>query len=184
MGILALFATLPYGHRRANFTMPRSERKEGRYVSDGRSSSVDFLPMTLRTRFLITALFLCHQLPAAALVTSQLLSENSGQSGVPSTNKIAQKQKNEPSAASTLCASKAANQDSDSTTICALQQEKTGDVYQLHGDAEIHYRTYILRADEVTYNSDSGEATAYRTRNDSTAVLTTNTSRPVTEPTT
>ena len=30
----------------------------------------------------------------------------------------------------------------------------------LHGNAEIHYRTYILRADEVTYNSDSGEATA------------------------
>ncbi len=39
------------------------------------------------------------------------------------------------------------------------QQEKIGDVYKLHGDAEIHYRTYILRADEVTYNSDSGEAT-------------------------
>ncbi len=46
------------------------------------------------------------------------------------------------------------------TTVCALQQEKDGDVYKLHGNAEIHYRNYILRADEVTYNSDSGEATA------------------------
>ena len=36
--------------------------------------------MTLRIRFLITALFLCHQLPASSLVTSQLLAENSGQS--------------------------------------------------------------------------------------------------------
>ena len=41
-----------------------------------------------------------------------------------------------------------------------MQQEKVGDVYKLHGNAEIHYRTYILRADEVTYDSDSGEATA------------------------
>jgi LPS-assembly protein len=44
--------------------------------------------------------------------------------------------------------------------LCAVSQEKTGDVYKLHGDVEIHYRTYVLRADEVTYNSDSGEATA------------------------
>jgi LPS-assembly protein len=48
----------------------------------------------------------------------------------------------------------------DGTIICADQQEKDGDVYKLHGNAEIHYRTYIVRADEVTYNSDSGEATA------------------------
>jgi LPS-assembly protein len=128
--------------------------------ANGRSSSVDFLPMTRRIRFLITALFLCHQLPAAALVTSQLPSEYSGQSAASSPNKIPQKDQVPASAPSTLCASQAANQDSDSTTICSLQQEKTGDVYQLHGDAEIHYRTYILRADEVTYDDDSGEATA------------------------
>src|ERR1035441_5756590 len=70
-GILAFFATLPRGQRRAKFTMPRQESRKGRYAFDGRSSSVDFLPMT-RTRFLITALFLCHQLLAPALVTSQL----------------------------------------------------------------------------------------------------------------
>ncbi len=35
-----------------------------------------------------------------------------------------------------------------------------GDVYKLHGHAEIRYRTYILRADEVTYDSNSGDATA------------------------
>jgi len=116
--------------------------------------------MTLRTRFLITALFLCHQLPAPALVTSQLLAENFGQFSAPSTKESVQKIEPAAPAASTLCASRAATQDSDSTTICSLQQEKVGDVYQLHGDAEIHYRTYILRADEVTYNSDSGEATA------------------------
>jgi LPS-assembly protein len=49
----------------------------------------------------------------------------------------------------------------DGTIICADQQEKIGDVYKLHGNAEIHYRTYIVRADEVTYNSDSGKAAAF-----------------------
>ncbi len=63
-------------------------------------------------------------------------------------------------AATTPCARQAAGQDSDSATICALQQEKVAEVYKLHGNVEIHYRTYILRADEVTYDSDSGEATA------------------------
>jgi LPS-assembly protein len=48
----------------------------------------------------------------------------------------------------------------DGTTICADQQEKIGDVYKLHGNAEIHYRNYVLRADELTYDSSSGEATA------------------------
>jgi LPS-assembly protein len=114
--------------------------------------------MTLRTRFLITALFLCHQVLASALVTSQLLSENSGQAAAPSTQPAAQKA--EAPASSTPCASQAATQDSDSTTICALQQEKAGNVYKLHDVVEIHYRTYVLRADDVTYNSDSGEATA------------------------
>ena len=116
--------------------------------------------MTLRTRFLITALFLCHQLLVAALVTSQLLSENPGQTAALPEKETAQKAETPAPAASTPCASQAATQDSDSTTICALQQEKIGDVYKLHGSAEIRYRTYILRADEVTYDSDRGEATA------------------------
>ena len=54
----------------------------------------------------------------------------------------------------------AASQESDSATICADQQEKDGDVYKLHGHAEVHYRNYVLRADEITYDSDTGEAMA------------------------
>ena len=158
-GILAFFATLPRGQRRAKFTMPRQESRKGRYAFDGRSSSVDFLPMTLRSRFLITALFLCHQLLASALVTSQLPSENPRQS-VTSSSQAPQKAETPESLSSSPCARQAATQDSDSATICADQQEKLGDVYKLHGNAEIHYRTYILRADELTYDSDSGEATA------------------------
>jgi LPS-assembly protein len=93
-----------------------------------------------------------------------LLAENSGQSAAAptkeATKEIAQQTAAPAPAASTPCASQAATQDSDSTTMCALQQEKDGDVYKLHGDAEIHYRTYVIRADDMTYNSDSGEATA------------------------
>jgi LPS-assembly protein len=115
--------------------------------------------MTLRTRFLITALFVCHQLLAAALVTSQLRSEISDSTAATSAAQKAQK--GEAAASGTPCARQAATQDSDSATICADdQQEKTGNVYKLRGNAEVHYRTYILRADEITYDSDSGEATA------------------------
>jgi LPS-assembly protein len=44
-------------------------------------------------------------------------------------------------------------------TICAIQQEEQGAIYKLHGAVEIYYGTYILRADEATYNSDTKEAT-------------------------
>lgn len=114
--------------------------------------------MTPRTRFLITALFLCHQLLASALVTSQLLSETSARDGVAGSQETTQD--TTAPAPDTPCANQAATQDTDSTVICAIQQEKDGAVYKLHGNAEIHYRNYVLRADEVTYNSDTGEATA------------------------
>ncbi|HTW58120.1 MAG TPA: LPS assembly protein LptD [Terriglobales bacterium] len=114
--------------------------------------------MTLRTRFLITALFLCHQLPGSGLVTRELLGEDSGQKTVSAAQKTAKKT-DAAAEPSTPCARQAATQDSELTTICALQQEKIGDIYKLHGDAEIHYHGYTLRAEEVTYNSDTGEAT-------------------------
>ena len=115
--------------------------------------------MTLRSRFLITALFLCHQVTGAALVTSQLPLENSRQKQDSHAVKSGKKADLPEADASTPCGRQAAGEDSESTTVCALQQEKVGDVYKLHGNAEIHYRGYILRADEVTYDSDTGEAT-------------------------
>src|ERR1700727_517157 len=98
--------------------------------------------MISRIRFLITAGFLCHLLLAPPLVTSQLPSSATAQMA----------QKKETPAANSPCAEQAAQvQDKNIPTICAIEQEKTGDVYQLHGAAEIHYGTYILRADEVSY---------------------------------
>jgi LPS-assembly protein len=112
-----------------------------------------------RTRFLITALLLCHQLPAAALVTRQLLAENSDQHGPSSQHPSP---KNAPSPPpKTPCAVAAEAAQAGEATICAIRQEEIGPVYKLHGNVEIHYMNYILRADEATYNSDSREATAF-----------------------
>src|SRR5579864_8646231 len=100
--------------------------------------------MTLRTRFLITALVLCHQLLLPKLVTSQLLAH-------PAENRV-------PDGP---CAEQAAKvQDESIPTICAIQQEKIGEIYKLQGNVEIHYNTYILRADEVTYDDRTGMASA------------------------
>jgi len=113
--------------------------------------------MTPRTRFLITALFLCHRLTASALVTSQLPSDAEILADVAATEPQQEEQGTSSSAA---CAAQAAQQDSDSATICADTQEKIGNIYKLQGNAEIRYRTYVLRADELTYNKATGELTA------------------------
>ncbi|HXP23697.1 MAG TPA: hypothetical protein VN807_06130, partial [Candidatus Sulfotelmatobacter sp.] len=44
--------------------------------------------------------------------------------------------------------------------IQATEQEKDGPVYKLRGHVEIRYGSFNLYADEITYNSDTGEATA------------------------
>ena len=112
--------------------------------------------MTLRTRLLITALFLCHQLPASSLVTRELPSGTDQETG----SSAPKEQQAAEVTTDSACSAQAALQDSDSATICADKQEKIGNDYKLHGRAEIHYRTYVLHADELTYNSDTGEAVA------------------------
>jgi LPS-assembly protein len=95
--------------------------------------------MIARTRFLITAAFVCHLLLAPRLVTSQLLS--TPQTGMPDTTPPIARSERE-------------------VRIQALEQEKDGPLYKLRGHVEIRYDTFNLYADEVTYNSDTGEATA------------------------
>jgi len=95
--------------------------------------------MSSRTRFLITATFVCHLILAVPLVTSQLLSPYAAAQDLPHTSSPLHE---------------------EDVTITALQQEKQGTTYQLHGNAEIHYGAYILRADEVSYNSETGDSKA------------------------
>jgi LPS-assembly protein len=100
--------------------------------------------MISRTRFLITATFVCHLLLAPKLVTSQLRSTNEGKSGgIYST-----------SAVSDTTSLKR----EEGATIKAVNQEKQGPVYKLRGHVEVQYGTYTLHADEMTYNDDTGEA--------------------------
>ncbi|OLC98813.1 MAG: hypothetical protein AUH86_04075 [Acidobacteria bacterium 13_1_40CM_4_58_4] len=99
--------------------------------------------MTSRTRFLITAAFVCHLLLAPSLVTSQLLSPG----GPPVTPQVF------PAAPSAL-------KDDEEVTIRALEQEKDGPMFSLRGQAEIHYGTFVLYADKADYNSGTGDVTA------------------------
>jgi LPS-assembly protein len=75
-----------------------------------------------------------------SLVTSQLLASNDQQNP-------AQILPNIPSALK--------QQD---VLIKAIEQEKIGPIFKLHGKAEIHYEGYVLRADEITYNSETGDS--------------------------
>lgn len=87
--------------------------------------------MISRIRFLITAAVTCHLLLAPTLVTSQL---QSGSATSPSRVEEAQ--------------------------VSAITQEMDGRVFKLHGAATVQYRSYTLYADEMTYNADTGDATA------------------------
>ncbi|HYK48689.1 MAG TPA: putative LPS assembly protein LptD, partial [Terriglobales bacterium] len=95
------------------------------------------LQMIFRYRIIITALSLCHLLLAAAIVTSQTPP---------------------PKSVSTAPSAPSSSLTQEEVTIRAVQQERDGTVYKLRGQAEIHYRNYVLYADEITYNSASGDA--------------------------
>jgi LPS-assembly protein len=101
--------------------------------------------MISRTGFIITAAMVCHLLLIPPLVTSQLPSgapisaKSDSQAGVPAA----------PSASS-----------DDEVTIRAIQQEKDGPIFKLRGQAEVHYRAYSFYADEMTYNQQTGDASA------------------------
>jgi len=101
--------------------------------------------MISRTRFLITAALVCHLLLAPKLVTSQLRS--------------AVDAKSDANSSSVLPPDPSSVQRMEDVRIQAIEQEKDGPVYKLRGHVEIHYGTYSLYSDEMTYNSDTGEAT-------------------------
>jgi LPS-assembly protein len=88
--------------------------------------------MIFRKRIFITTAVLCHVLIASRLVTAQLLCPP-------------------PSAAALR---------GDVADVCAIEQEKEGSIYKLHHRGRIAYRSYLIWADEATYNSDSGEVVA------------------------
>ena len=107
--------------------------------------------MSSRLRILITAAVVCHLLLATGLVTSQV------QPPAPAaiaTNRA------DIAAADAPVKPTASMRNGEPITIRAREQEKEGDLYKLRGEAEIDFRKYVLRADEITYNDTTGDATA------------------------
>jgi LPS-assembly protein len=100
--------------------------------------------MIFRFRFIITAALVCHLLLKPPVVTSQLRNDAEAITTPASTVSAL------PSAPS--------GQEED-VRIQAIQQEKDGPVYKLHGQAEVRYESFILYADEMTYNADTSETT-------------------------
>ncbi len=124
--------------------------------------------MISRTRFLITAAFVCHLLLAPRLVTSQLRSVPNSTLNPPAASpsqgsSAAAPSPPDPSPQATNTSEPLAVSEIQrgvDVRIQATQQEKDGPVYKLRGHVEIRYGTFNLYADEITYNADSGEATA------------------------
>jgi LPS-assembly protein len=112
--------------------------------------------MTLRNRFLITAPLLCHLLLVPPLVTSQLPPANTSST----TSHPGAPAEKSTTAPTTPCGRAFAEQSNNRPTICAIEQERDGVVYKLHGAVEIYYENYILRSDDATFNSDTNEASA------------------------
>ncbi len=104
--------------------------------------------MITRSRIFITAAFACHLLLAAGIVTSQTLP--------PATTNLSAPENAAAMAPSLPNAP--ASPTEEPVTIRAVQQEKDGSVYHLRGEARIDYRNYILRADQITYNADTGDS--------------------------
>jgi LPS-assembly protein len=103
--------------------------------------------MIPRTRILITATLVCHLLLGYPIVTSQLLFAEEAQNDQEG-NRSSDIPPSAPSAAR-----------AEEITIRAVTQEKEGPMFKLLGQAEIHYRSLVLYGDEMTYNSETGEAT-------------------------
>ena len=104
--------------------------------------------MITRSRIFITTAWVCHLLLAPVIVTSQTLPPAA--TPVSAAESAAATAPNLPTAP--------AGQTEEPVTMRAVQQEKDGSVYHLRGAAEIDYRTYILRANQITYNADTGDS--------------------------
>jgi len=100
--------------------------------------------MISRSRIFITAAWVCHLLLASAIVTSQTLP-------------LAAAPDRAPATASTLPTAPAGETEVP-VTMRAVEQEKEVTIYHLRGHAEIDYRTYVLRADQITYHADTGDS--------------------------
>src|SRR3984893_7364246 len=102
--------------------------------------------MKSRLRFLITAALVCHVVLRPPLVTSQLRASPA---------------ESDPTQSFSLpeAASSSLSQTYQDISWSAITQELDGPIIKLRGMAQIHYGAFVLHADEMTYNRDTGDAT-------------------------
>ncbi len=106
--------------------------------------------MIRRLRFHITAIVACHLLLTPRLFTSQLPHAATHFGGFAAEEPETQAQP----------AVQAAPEQGEEVLIRSREQEKSGSVFRLRGEAEITFRDLVFRADEITYDAASGEITA------------------------
>src|SRR5512143_1293564 len=121
--------------------------------------------MTFRSRIFTTAMLLCHLLLLPKVVASEARGEAVASRQAPGGSQTGQPSPQAPSTGDGQQSTgkphlAGLTEPGEEVTIQALQQEKAGGVYHLHGEVEIRFRRFVLRADDVTYNVTSGDITA------------------------
>ncbi len=136
-----------------------------------------FHGMRAQPTFVITTAVLCHLLLCAPLVTSQTLPTGEAQAQQASQNgpchavltapPALQKASGNPAsknsqikAGETGSTPRVEISEREPIIIDASECEKNGSMYVLHGNVQILFRDYTFRGDNVTYDSESGEATS------------------------
>ena len=120
--------------------------------------------MSVRTFLCITLLYLCHSLCALSALTNEVPQQTaaSGATPAPPSEQL-------PDSPPVLDADGqpipiaqpvAAPPSGTPVHVEAAQQQINGHTYTLIGEVTIHYRDYILRADKVSYNQDTGDIEA------------------------
>ncbi len=106
--------------------------------------------MKSRRHVVITAVLGCHLLLLVPVLTSQLPPRLASALAAP----VAQRTQQAARATAALTFH------GEPIIIEADQLEKSADIYKLRGAVVIFFRDYTLHADEITFDSDSGQATA------------------------
>src|SRR4051812_32958448 len=113
--------------------------------------------MTLRYRIISTLLLLCHVFVLPAIVTCQAPAD------VPAASRQSPENQEKTQAPRPKTHLAGPNEEGEEVTIETAPggfQEKVGDVYHLKGGVVITFRSFVVRADEITYDTKSGELIA------------------------
>jgi LPS-assembly protein len=111
--------------------------------------------MNIRNARVITVRFVCHLVLACTVLIIQLPAQTPD-AGATTTQRSGSVQSPAPNWPFPLTAEKT----TEVTISSKGTQEKDGNIYKLHEAVEIDFRDYTLRADDITYNQDTGDAVA------------------------